>query len=82
MSTVNAADAVFDVRRIEPRLRHALIFSTFDKLAPAEAFLLVSDHNPKPLLDRFGADRPGEFRWHYLERGPDVWRVRISRAAA
>lgn len=70
-----------DVREIPPRERHPLIFRTFGALQPGEAFLLVNDHDPRPLYYQFQAESPGGFGWEYLEQGPEVWRVRISRAA-
>jgi uncharacterized protein (DUF2249 family) len=74
-----AAGAVIDVRDIEPRLRHPVIFGVFGRLSRGESFEIVNDHDPKPLLHRFGLDYPGAFDWTYREEGPDVWRVRIGR---
>jgi len=74
--------ATIDVREIAPRMRHPLIFQTFQKLAPGQAFLLVNDHDPKPLYYQFDAEFPGLFEWDYREQGPDIWQVRIGRAAA
>lgn len=71
-----------DVRTIVPRDRHPLIFKTFDELQPGESFELVNDHAPKPLYYQFLHERPDQFEWEYLEEGPEVWRVRISRTAA
>lgn len=68
-----------DVRTIPPRERHPRIFALFDGLKPGEAFVLVNDHDPKPLFYQFQAERPGAFTWEYLEEGPEVWRVRIGR---
>ena len=70
-----------DVRTIAPRERHPLIFSTFRDLPQGEAFLLVNDHDPKPLYYQFKAELGEEFQWDYLEQGPEVWRVRIARPA-
>ena len=70
-----------DVRTIVPRERHPLIFTTFAHLNPGEAFLLVNDHDPKPLYYQFNAEIPGQFAWQYLEQGPDTWRVAITRTA-
>lgn len=81
MCTCNVSETVIDVRQITPRLRHPLIFSTFDELRPGEAFQLVNDHDPRPLLYQFSAQRAGAFDWVYQEQGPDLWRVRISRTA-
>ena len=71
-----------DVRNMQPRDRHPRIFAAFDALAPAEAILLVNDHDPKPLFYQFDAEYKDEFTWDYLEEGPEVWRVRIGRPAA
>lgn len=71
-----------DVRVIPPREKHPTIFSTFQSLAPGEAFVLVNDHDPKPLHYQLQYQYQGQFEWEYLEQGPDVWRVRIGRAAA
>lgn len=70
-----------DVREIPPRSRHPLILETFNNLHPGESFLLVNDHDPKPLYYQFQAELTGQFSWNYLEQGPEVWRVRIGRAA-
>ncbi|MCG2595818.1 DUF2249 domain-containing protein [Ramlibacter sp. XY19] len=68
-----------DVRAIPPRERHPLIFSTFQALATGQALELVNDHDPRPLYYQFNAQVPGEFSWDYLQNGPDLWRVAITR---
>jgi uncharacterized protein (DUF2249 family) len=71
-----------DVRTIAPRDRHPLIFSTFGSLAAGEALELVNDHDPRPLYHQFNAQVPGQFAWQYLQAGPDLWRVAITRTQA
>jgi uncharacterized protein (DUF2249 family) len=68
-----------DVRVIPPREKHPTIFRTFDALVSGESLVLFNDHDPFPLRYQFEAERPGEFAWEYLESGPVVWRVEISR---
>lgn len=68
-----------DVRSIPSPQKHPTIFSTFDALAKDEAFILVNDHDPKPLYYQFHYERDGEFDWTYLEHGPEVFRVKITR---
>lgn len=68
-----------DVRTIPPPQRHPQIFGKFDALGPGEAFVLVNDHNPKPLLYQFQAERAGTFDWSVLEAGPQRFRVEIRR---
>ncbi len=70
-----------DVRSVPPARRHTLIFETFEGLQPGEAFVLVNDHDPKPLYYQFQAERAGTFRWEYAEQGPEVWRVLIGKTA-
>ncbi len=72
-------DADLDVRTLAPAGRHAVIFATFEALPPGQAFILVNDHDPKPLRYQFEAEHAGTFTWTYLEQGPEVWRVRIGR---
>jgi uncharacterized protein (DUF2249 family) len=77
--TMPAADRVLDVRTEIPKRRHELIFEVFADLEPGTAYVLVNDHDPKPLRYQFEAENAGEFTWEYLEEGPEVWRVRIGR---
>jgi uncharacterized protein (DUF2249 family)/hemerythrin-like domain-containing protein len=74
-------DAIVDVRPLPPPQRHRLIFQTFDSLKPGGAFVLVNDHDPKPLYYQFAAEYSGRFDWTYLEQGPEAWRVRVGRTA-
>jgi uncharacterized protein (DUF2249 family) len=82
MCSCNVTETIIDVRQIMPRMRHSLIFSTFEQLDPGESFLLVNDHDPRPLFYQFNVQYPGEFGWSYEQEGPELWRVRINRAAA
>ena len=77
--TLSAASALIDVRPIAPRERHPLIFSTFGQLEEGQALVLVNDHDPKPLYYTFQSEMPGTFAWDYLEQGPQVWRVAITK---
>jgi uncharacterized protein (DUF2249 family) len=72
---------VLDVREISPRERHPMIFSNVDALKPGETLRLVNDHDPKPLFYQLSAERPGQFDWDYVQSGPDVWQVRITKKA-
>ncbi len=68
-----------DVRTLVPMQRHQKIFELVDQLAPGGKFVLVNDHDPKPLYYQLEAEHPQQFSWTYLERGPEVWRVEIGR---
>ncbi|TDC69576.1 DUF2249 domain-containing protein [Actinomadura sp. GC306] len=78
-ATAEVVDGELDVRTLVPAQRHEQIFAAFGALAPGTAFVLVNDHDPKPLYYQFAAEHPGEFTWDYRETGPEVWSVRIGR---
>jgi uncharacterized protein (DUF2249 family) len=81
-NAMSATDQLLDVRAEAPARRHDLIFETYNALSPGTAFVLVNDHDPKPLYYQFAAEHEGDFTWEYLEQGPEVWRVRIGRPEA
>ena len=72
---------LLDVRRLIPMERHKRIFDTYERLQPGESFVLINDHDPKPLYYQFEAEHTGQFSWNYLQQGPTVWQVEIGRRA-
>ncbi|HYG84923.1 MAG TPA: DUF2249 domain-containing protein [Azospirillum sp.] len=74
-----AGEAVIDVQAIPPYERHPLIFQAVQRLNPGQAFTLVNDHDPRPLYLQLQMHFGDGFDWEYLERGPEEWRVRISK---
>jgi uncharacterized protein (DUF2249 family) len=74
-------DHELDVRNEAPATRHELIFQTYAATPVGEAFVLINDHDPKPLYYQFQAEETDKFDWNYLESGPKVWRVRIGHTA-
>lgn len=75
--TVNR-ERVVDVRELNPRIRHTVIFQLFEHLGRDESLQLVVDHDPKPLRFQLEAKHGARCRWTYLEEGPDLWRVRLN----
>ncbi|MBI5561155.1 MAG: DUF2249 domain-containing protein [Deltaproteobacteria bacterium] len=72
-------EKILDVREMTPRERHPRIFDTFRALNEGEYFILVNDHDPRPLLYQFQNEHDGEFEWWPLEQGPTAWRVAVAR---
>jgi len=70
-----------DIRPLPPRERHTRILEFFHALPEGGDFVLINDHNPRPLLYQFQAEQPARFDWSPLEEGPEVWRIRIHRRA-
>ena len=81
-SAAPSSSSVIDVRRLEPRFRHAHIFSAFAALDVGSAIELVNDHDPQPLYAQFQSQWPDRFAWNYLEQGPSTWRVAITKVPA
>lgn len=77
-----ANDVVFDVREIPGRVKHAQIFQRWFDLPVGSSFILLNDHDPIPLRYQFEAEYAGAFGWDYVERGPDEFRVRITKFKA
>ena len=61
-----------DVRQIPPPQRHPTIFQTFDGLTPGQSFILINDHDPKPLYYQFSIEYPETFEWIYITKGPET----------
>lgn len=76
-----AADELpeFDVRDMPPQRRHEVLTDTFDRLDPGEGFVLVNDHDPKPLYHELRSTRGETFEWDYTERDSGEWRVDILK---
>jgi uncharacterized protein (DUF2249 family) len=70
-----------DVTIIPPREKHPTIFRTFDELKEGESFILVNDHDPRPLRHQFNFERPNRYDWEYLQEGPVTWKVRLTKTA-
>jgi uncharacterized protein (DUF2249 family) len=79
VAVMQTNEVVVDVSAVIPRERHPRVFGAWNSLAEGTAMLLVNDHDPVPLYYQFAAEYRGGFRWEYLERGPETWRVRISK---
>lgn len=77
--TESSTPEEIDVRSLVPAQRHEKIFQLVDELAHGTSFVLVNDHDPKPLYYQLEAEHPKQFSWIYLEKGPAVWRVEIGK---
>ncbi|WP_436928728.1 DUF2249 domain-containing protein [Halosimplex halobium] len=73
---------VLDVRDRPPAQRHEAIFDAYADLAGGEGFVLVNDHDPKPLYHQFEAEAGPQFRWEYRQKEPGEFRVLIGKADA
>ncbi|HBT98417.1 MAG TPA: hemerythrin [Sulfurihydrogenibium sp.] len=79
MEVINMEENILDVRNVVPFERHRLIFETFNNLKEGENFILINDHDPKPLYYQFKYELEGQFNWEYIQSGPDVWKIIIGK---
>jgi len=68
-----------DLREVPRPLRHPLVFQKLDALPVGGSFTLVNDHDPVPLSRQIESMRPGQAAWEYIQRGPDIFHIRIRR---
>lgn len=70
-----------DVRPVEPKDRFDAIMTAYDGLASGATLELVVDHDPRCMYYTLQATREeGSFSFDYLEDGPEVWRVEVTRS--
>lgn len=85
MSQNNAeipAEKIFDVREIPCSVKHGQIFARWNSLPVGDYFVLKNDHDPVPLRYQFEAEFTDGYGWDYIERGPVVFQVKITKLAA
>src|SRR5574337_1888517 len=76
------ADNELDVRQLRKPDKHPMIFAAYSALVVGGSFVLVNNHDPKHLRAEFDTDHPGSYGWEYLDKGPEVWRIRITKLAS
>ncbi len=73
------ANTELDVRPLRKPDKRPAIFATYADLPVGESFVVINDRDPKHLHEEFEADYAGSCDWEYIEKGPTVWRIRISK---
>lgn len=68
-----------DLRPFPPAERHEKFFKAFDDLKPGESFEFINDHDPKPLYYQMEAEIKIPFKWDYLLKGPEEWKIKVSK---
>ena len=75
-------DKVMDVRPIPCSIKHGMIIKQWLDLTVGDHFVLLNDHDPVPLYYQFAAQWPGAFTWEHLVKGPEEFRVKITKLKA
>lgn len=69
----------FDIRPYPPTERHEMFYKAFAEIKLGEAFEFTNDHDPLPLYYQMEAESKEPFLWEYLEKGPEIWTVRVIK---
>jgi uncharacterized protein (DUF2249 family) len=70
-----------DVRPVEPKDRFETIMGAYEALPPQGVLHLIVDHDPRCMYYTLQATKEEPFGFHYLESGPEVWEVEVTRGA-
>lgn len=68
-----------DIREYSQPEMHNAIFRTIYSLLPGHSVELINDHEPKALEYYLSTECTSQFQWSYVEQGPKVWRIAITR---
>ena len=75
----NTGAPELDVRQIPHAIRHATVFGAFDAVPAGSSMILIAHHDPIPLLHQLSDRSGGRLEVAYEERGPEAWRLRLTR---
>jgi len=68
-----------DTREYAAPEMHNAIFKTIYSLLPGHSMELINDHAPQALEYYLSTECANQFQWNYIEQGPCVWRIAITR---
>ena len=69
-----------DIRELDPFVRYPIVAATFEDLISSEKLELTNNHDLQHLLKyKFTLDYPDEYDYEYIEQGPAVWKVLITK---
>lgn len=75
-------DGSLDIRPVAPKDRFDRIMAAWHALRSGETLDLTMDHDPTCMYYTLRATEGDDaFTFEYVERGPETWRVRVSRTA-
>jgi regulator of cell morphogenesis and NO signaling len=72
-------DTVLNFDSFEPHVQHAIVFSLYEGLRDGESFHIQNSTEPKSLYEELSAVNIPALNCEYVERGPDKWKIRISK---
>lgn len=71
-----------DIRPVAPKDRFPILMGAYEELEPGSTLDLLMDHDPKCMYYTLEATHGEDsFRFEYLENGPEVWQVQVTKLA-
>ncbi len=71
---------MLDVRSVAPRDRFETIMGAYEALEAGDLLDLTVDHDPECMYYTLAGTRGRDsFAFEYLEQGPSVWRVQVTK---
>ncbi len=71
---------MLDVREVSPRDRFERIMAAYEGLSLEDTLELTVDHDPECMYFTLAGTRGTDsFAFRYLERGPLLWRVEVTK---
>jgi uncharacterized protein (DUF2249 family) len=77
-ATNNLSIEELDVRSLDLAQRHEKICERIDELAFGASFVLINDHDPKPLYDQLETEYPNQFYWIIWKMVPWYSALRLA----
>lgn len=68
-----------DARPYELNDKYSTISETFNSLAFGETLEVINDNDLRVVHYQFLIEFADKFEWEYIEEGPEVWRVAITK---
>lgn len=68
-----------DVTTLAHSFKNMIILNRLDHLSEGKSLILKNHSDPLPLYYRLLVERGRIFNWEYLEKGPEIWRVKLSK---
>lgn len=70
---------VMDLRQFQEAAQRRNILNLLAVLQEGDSFTLLNSSDPKALLETLDTDTPQSLTLEYLERGPETWRLRLTK---
>jgi len=79
-TSLTSATTSLDVRDVPPKHRFELIMNAYGRLESGKTLELVVDHDPTCMYYTLKADYgDAAFSFDDIKRGPETWRVHVTK---